>query len=125
MTPRAWTSVYVPIRPPRICSGAAYAGVNRRRPRARPIGTRLESVELLGDPEVEQLHDAVGRHENVRRLEIAVNDEMAVRMLHRLADIAKETQRPTIDVAWVPPVRPADATYRSSRGCRWPWCRAD
>ena len=40
---------------------------------------------MLREPEVEQLHHAVAVHEDVRRLEVAVDDEIAMRILRRLA----------------------------------------
>jgi hypothetical protein len=39
-------------------------------------------VQQLRDTEVEELHRAVGRDEDVRRLEVAVDDEVRVRVLH-------------------------------------------
>ena len=63
----------------------AQAGARRSSPGRR-------RVELLGDAEVEQLHRPVGRHQDVRRLEIAVDDAVAVRVLHRLAHRAEQPQ---------------------------------
>jgi hypothetical protein len=48
--------------------------------------------ELLGDPEVEELHGAVGRHENVRWLHVAMHDEVLVGVNDRFADGAEQAQ---------------------------------
>ena len=56
-------------------------------------------VEELGDAEVEQLHVRPPRrlrHEHVRRLEVAVDDEPAVRRGDGLADVAEERE-PGVD----------------------------
>ena len=52
----------------------------------------MDILELLCDAEVEQLHRAIIGDEDVRRLEVAVNDGVAVGMLDRLADTAEEAQ---------------------------------
>ena len=52
---------------------------------ARGIRPRSGGVELLGDAEVEQLHRPVRLHEDVGRLEISVDDGVAVSVLNRLA----------------------------------------
>ncbi len=70
--------------------GGRVRGCEQPQPRARAVLPRLEAIELLGDPEVEQLHDAVVADENVRRLEVAVHDEMPVRVLDCFAHVAKE-----------------------------------
>ncbi len=77
-----------------MCSAADLLGRRvrgRHQPEAgaRAVLPRFEAVELLGDAEVEQLHDAVVADENVRRLEVAVNDQVPVRVLHRLAHVAE------------------------------------
>ena len=70
--------------------------LRRDEPHLGPRGGRLHVpggwVEELGDAEIEQLHVPGSRHEDIRRLEIAVHDERAVRVLHRLAHHAKEPQ---------------------------------
>ncbi len=48
--------------------------------------------EQLGDPEIEQLHLAVGRHQDVAGLEIPVHDEILMGELDRLADRPEQTQ---------------------------------
>ena len=68
-----------------------------RRGELRREGTRALDrdarivVEQLGDAEVEQLHVAVARDENVRRLEVAMDDEIRVRAGHRVEHAEKET----------------------------------
>ena len=68
----------------------------RDEPHLGPCGRRLHvpclRVEELGDAKIEQLHIPGSRHENVRRLEVAVHDEGAVRVLHGLAHRAKQTK---------------------------------
>ena len=64
-------------------------GVGRRqwrvaRSRHRDAIARLR-VEQLRNAEVEQLHRAVGAYEDVRRLEVAMHDQQAVRGCHRTA----------------------------------------
>ena len=56
----------------------------------RVLGVRL--VEELRDAEVEQLGHAVGRDEDVRRLDVAVDDEVAVGVGDGLGDGAKQPQ---------------------------------
>ena len=76
---------------PRTCSGAANSGViagSWVSVRAAPSAAR----EQLRDAEVEQLRAAVGRHEDVRRLEIAVDDEVLVGVAHRVADLRHELE---------------------------------
>ena len=47
-------------------------------------------LEQLGDAEVQQLHRAVGGHEDVVGLEIAMHDEVLVRVAHGCADLQEE-----------------------------------
>ena len=56
------------------------------------IGQRVVGLEQLGDAEVEQLHFAGARHQDVRRLQIAMDDEGVMRVLGGLADQAKDAQ---------------------------------
>ena len=56
------------------------AGVAARHGRVRVL-----ALEELRDPEVEELHVAVLRHEDVRRLEVPVDDEAPVRGLDGVA----------------------------------------
>jgi hypothetical protein len=63
---------------PRTCSGLAYSGVIARtscRVTARPAAA--VGVDQLGDAEVEQVHAAVARDEDVGGLEVAVDDQVA------------------------------------------------
>jgi len=61
------------------------------RTRASLPSTRLRQIpgaswaEDLRDPDVEQLYLPVAGHENVRRLEIPMDDEVLVRVRHRIA----------------------------------------
>ena len=47
-------------------------------------------LEELGDAEVEELHPAVLRHHDVRRLEVAVDDEVRVGVRHGGEDVEEE-----------------------------------
>jgi hypothetical protein len=49
-------------------------------------------LHQLGDAEVEQLHRAVGGHEDVARLDVAVDHEPAVRMRHGGEHVGEEGQ---------------------------------
>ncbi len=57
------------------------AGLPRER---RVLGLPGLRFEQLGDAEVEQLHPAVGGDQNVRRLDVAVNDQIRVGVPDRL-----------------------------------------
>ena len=72
------------IVPPVSCSGAAYSGVRARPPSTVSVGSGAARVafEQLGDAEIEQLHLSVRAHQHVRRLEIAVHDQVRVRVRH-------------------------------------------
>ena len=78
---------------PRTCSGLAYSGVIscRPAPSARASGRRAR-VEQLGDAEVEQLGRAVGGHQDVGRLEVAVDDQVLVRVLDGRADVTEQLE---------------------------------
>src|SRR5690606_39600044 len=66
-------------------------------PRSRPWRSAgLGFVEEPRDPEVEEFRLAVGGDEDVRRLEVAVDDEAAVRVLDGAAD-ADEEAEPLVD----------------------------
>ena len=54
--------------------------------------TRRRRIEKLGDTEVEQLGRAIAGDEDVVRFEVAVNDEIPVRILHRVANPAHELE---------------------------------
>ena len=51
------------------------------------VGFRFEQ---LGDAEVEQLHRAVGGHEDVVGLEVAMHDEVLMRVTHGRAHLQEE-----------------------------------
>ena len=62
-------------------------GRGRRERLARELG-----IEQLGNPEVQQLGCALSDHEHVRRLDVAVDDQVLVRVLNGGADVTKELQ---------------------------------
>ena len=66
---------------------AARPSASRRR-----IGAAARAVEQLRDAEVEELHLAVGRDEDVRRLEVAVDDEVLVRVADGVAHHLEERE---------------------------------
>ena len=72
--------------------------LRRHRPAAEPRQRRVvlalvaRIVQDLGDAEVEQLDRAVGGDERVRRLEIAMDDEVLVRVLDAVADRGEERE---------------------------------
>ena len=76
------------MAPPRACSGLAYSGVMTWTPVAvwRVLG-RAVGVEQLRDAEVEELGHAVLGHQDVAGLEVAVDDQVAVGVLHGVADL--------------------------------------
>ena len=49
-------------------------------------------VEQLADAEIEQHRRAVVAHENVARLDVAMHDQMLMRVLHRAAQLGEEAQ---------------------------------
>ena len=77
-----------------------------RRPVLGLVRVLARGVELLGDAEVEQLYGAFGRDENVRRLEVTMDDGVVVRVQHRL-DRLRETAAGAL--------RPATIVARSIR----------
>ena len=73
---------------PVSCSGLAYAGVNgAARDRGQPV--RLQQRRR---PEVHDLDPPVARHQDVRRLEVAMQHQGAVRECHPLAHLGEERQ---------------------------------
>ena len=78
----------------RIAAQLLRRGVRRRQWTVlRVDGLRRAAVRIVeefGDAEIEQLRFAVGGDQNVRRLDVAMDDELAVRELHRRADIAEQ-----------------------------------
>ena len=65
-------------------------GRRQRKDAGRPRLVGLAVGEHLGDAEVEELHLAGVRDEHVRRLDVAVHDEAAVRRVHRVAQRERE-----------------------------------
>ena len=81
-TPSAYTSVAAVTSPPVTCSGAAYSGVSIDAPSrvsavTSPAGFTFQQ---LGDAEIEQLDLAVRAHQHVGRLDVAVHDQIRVRV---------------------------------------------
>ena len=91
-TPSEYTSLAVVTVRPRICSGLAYSGVRMRSSVDVSSRAAAPSPDDLGDPEVEQRRHALGRDEDVAGLQVAVDDEVLVGVLHRGADLAEEPQ---------------------------------
>jgi hypothetical protein len=53
-------------------------------------GFSRTTIGELRQAEVENLHDAVGRDLDVRRLQIAMDDPLLVRVLEGLADLTRD-----------------------------------
>ena len=53
---------------------------------------RIAGIEQLGDAEVEQLGRAFGGDQDVGRLEVAMHDQVLVRVLNRRADLQEQLQ---------------------------------
>ncbi len=93
--------------PPVSCSGAAYSGVKRRFAVAGQRGRLVAglALEQLGDAEIEQLHLAVRGHQDVRGLEVAVHDQVGVRVGDRRQHVEEQpharldAQAPRVAVA--------------------------
>ncbi len=69
--------------------------VGRERPGPSRHGGRFQGgwrFEKGRDAEIEHLRDPVRRHQHVCRFQIAVHDEMRVRVVHRIADLAEQPQ---------------------------------
>jgi hypothetical protein len=86
--------VAVVAAPPRTCSGLAYAGRHRVLAGARRLGVGAErrAGQQLGDAEVEQLHLARRRDEDVGRLQVAVHHEVRVGVRHGAARGREQAQ---------------------------------
>src|SRR5262249_49356364 len=65
------------------------------RERARSDLGAYEIVQAFRDAEVEELHGPVGGDESVRWLEISMRDRVAMRMLHRGAQLVVENENVT------------------------------
>ena len=79
------------------CSGAMYSGVPATLPKAREQAVlgQLQPAGRLGQAEVDHLGDrlaVVALDQDVRGLEVAVDDPLLVRVLHRRADLAEQGQ---------------------------------
>ena len=57
----------------------------------------VAGCDELGDAEVEQLRRPVGGHQDVAGLDVPVHDQVAVRELHRGADLAEQRARSGMD----------------------------
>ncbi len=62
------------------------------RPRQRLCIRRLVLEQDLGDTEIEQLHRPLAGDEDVRRLEVAVHDEVAMRVANRVTHVEEQSQ---------------------------------
>ena len=72
----------------RLAAELLRAGVGQSQDHLR---RRVRDVRKeAGDAEVEELDFSSGGDEDVRRLEVAVDDELLVRRLHRIADRTQE-----------------------------------
>jgi hypothetical protein len=96
MTPNAYKSTAAVIGSPASCSGAAYPGVAMQWPRSCQLGCAHLSVanQQFGNAEVEQLDLLVARHEDVGWLQIAMCDQPAMGVAHRIEDLQKQVQAP-------------------------------
>ena len=75
---------------PRICSGAAYSGVNAASSMrvARRIDVRSSlGGDQFGDAEVEQFRFSVLGDQDIRRLDVSMDDDIAVCMRQRAQHI--------------------------------------
>ena len=89
-----------------------------RRGRRERLPAELR-VQQLGDAEVEELGRAVGHHQHVGRLDVAVDDQVLVRVLDGGADLPKEPQPgrsvEPVRVAVVDDRLPLDVLHREVR----------
>src|SRR5438105_15836245 len=65
--------------------GSRIGGSHQSQPGHGLVDGSVEAFELFGDSEVEQADAAILFDENVRRLEVAVDDGLAMRVLDGLA----------------------------------------
>ena len=76
---------------PRTCSGLAYSGRHEQHGGGRLVlGPDEAGVEQFGDAEVDEFGLAAVGDEDVAGLEVAVDDEVLVREVDRVADLAEE-----------------------------------
>ena len=64
---------------------------NHRQLQSRAVRERV--IKQFGDPEIEQMDATVIADQNVGRLQIAMNDQIAVRILHRIRHLQKHCSR--------------------------------
>jgi hypothetical protein len=73
--------------------GARVFGRHHLRPGHRPRGVgRIVGRQQLGDAEVEQAWRAVGGHQDVAGLQVAMDDQVAMGILHGIADLSEQLQ---------------------------------
>jgi hypothetical protein len=91
--------VAVVTSPPCNCSGAAWDGVKGRAGLPRQVAGIAAAglAEQLGDAEVQQLELAIGTHQHVRRLEVAVQDQPRVRVRDGISRIDHQAQAVATD----------------------------
>ena len=80
--------------PPVTCSGAAYSGGERAELPAlggEPL-VRLARIDQLGDAEVEKPGLPLTIDQNVLRLQIAMHDQVGVRIAHRVQDLQEDPE---------------------------------
>ena len=91
-TPSEYTSVSVEIVALRSCSGAAYSGVIAAPTISVSRRGAFVLAQQLGDAEVEQLHLALGIDQDVGRLQVAMHDQVLVRVLDRAEHLQEQPQ---------------------------------
>ena len=73
--------------PPLNCSGLAYSGVIACSVVSVGAGVASASgIQQFGDAEIQQLDDALFGHQDVLRLEVAMDHQVLVRVVDRGAD---------------------------------------
>ena len=75
---------------PVSCSGAAYSGVMSAFDCLQRLSRRILVLEQLGDSEIEDFHRSVMADQDVRRLEIAVYDQVGVGVGDGLEHVEKQ-----------------------------------
>ena len=87
--------------PPAACSGAACSGVSAGPAACVSVEARGRPfVEERRDAEIEQLDLAAGVDQHVRRLEIAVDHEVGVRVGDGVGDLQEQLSRAPTPSAW-------------------------
>src|SRR5580693_5163180 len=92
MVPKEKISERASAVPPSACSGDMYPGVPRIIPTwvvamfTVGVGTH-DFFALLGQAKIEQLDRATRSHQNVLRLQVAMDDAHGVRRLHGRGDL--------------------------------------